>query len=278
MGLFEHCHALVDVSLRNGDNYTGKFVCCFGLGLWFINLYLVRFFAQELRRPFKVSAKMEMRTTGELDAGVSAKKAVNFWLNLKIIAEMYIVWCNFILRMYSVAGSRQSWHMWRGWEETPATTSGFQVRNSDRNIYFWEFSFQPWSHFSVGNAMRVLERKFTTAPTIYGGTRRISTKVRHHFYTVKSFWKTDSSLLFFWTWYQIANNYPAWKTIPFFLFFRVGESLCRAVTRHSPFVSMPDIRPNSHWNISWPRTLETDPFCRQRVPCSGWHRSLHQDS
>ncbi|KAI3413560.1 hypothetical protein GPALN_011050 [Globodera pallida] len=60
MGLFENCHALIDTSTAS-NNGEQK--------------YVVKFFASELKRPFKVNVKMEMRTTGEMDACVSARKA-----------------------------------------------------------------------------------------------------------------------------------------------------------------------------------------------------------
>jgi hypothetical protein len=38
--------------------------------------FLVKFLVQENKRPLKVNVKMEMRTTGDLDAGIGARKMV----------------------------------------------------------------------------------------------------------------------------------------------------------------------------------------------------------
>ncbi|KAL3090236.1 hypothetical protein niasHS_006688 [Heterodera schachtii] len=60
MGLFEECQAMIDTApgIDNGEQK-----------------YVVKFFAKELKNAFKMNIKMEMQTSGETDAGLSAKKA-----------------------------------------------------------------------------------------------------------------------------------------------------------------------------------------------------------
>jgi len=64
MGLFEVCFPKIDTS---GDSD-----------------YSVKFTVQENKRPIKLNIKMEMKTSGDTDAGVTARRTV-YLINYKII-------------------------------------------------------------------------------------------------------------------------------------------------------------------------------------------------